>query len=315
MPSRKKDRGLGRGLSALMNDLGATDDEAPLETKSGPPDPLGAPARALVDDRRDDPAPSAASISSVSIDRLQRNPDQPRRLFDRNKLDDLIASIQQRGVLQPILVRPLEGSRNFMIVAGERRYQAALKANLTQLPVIIRDLSDRDVLEIGIIENVQRADLNPMEEALAYERLINDFGRTQADIATTIGKSRAHVANTVRLTGLSERARELLMEGKLTAGHARAVLAAKDSDALTEAIVANGMSVREAEAWVKGDQVAKKRRTRAEKPSDIVALEQKIRDRTGFAADIRHIGKGGEIRLKYKDLDDMEALLKRLGSA
>lgn len=327
MSGRKK--GLGRGLSALMSDAGLDepnspvirDDKAikrnaPLETKSGVPETVSK----LVDapkaekQRREQP-----SVMNVAISRLVRNAAQPRKVFERDKLDDLIASIQQTGVLQPILVRQIDSQTtpegvDFQIVAGERRWRAAVKAGLTSIPIIIRELSDRDVLEIGVIENVQRADLNPLEEALAYERLIKEFGRTQADIATSIGKSRVHVANTVRLTGLTERGRDLLMDGKITAGHARALLAATDPDALAEAVIKNDWTVRQAESWVKDDKAAQNPKSpKPGKPADIKALEQRIRDTIGYTADIRHGSRGGEIRLKYKDLDHMESLLTRMG--
>jgi ParB family chromosome partitioning protein len=327
MSGRKK--GLGRGLSALMNDAGLNDadspinsdetssaGEMPLETKSAVPHSVSN----LVDAPKDPDTPrQQPSVQNVAISRLMRNSAQPRKVFERDKLDDLIASIQQTGVLQPILVRKIDGQSaqdgaDFQIVAGERRWRAAIKAGLTSIPIIIRDLSDRDVLEIGVIENVQRADLNPLEEALAYERLIKEFGRTQADIATSIGKSRVHVANTVRLTGLTERGRELLMGGKITAGHARALLAATDPDALAEAIIKNDWTVRQAESWVRDDKSAQNPNApKPGKPADIKALEQRIRDTIGYAADIRHGARGGEIRLKYKDLDHMEALLARMG--
>ena len=310
MAGRKKDRGLGRGLSALMNDLGAVETEAPVADKQIA-EPLSAPVDAPAPDRPSE----QPGVSNVAISRLVRNPDQPRRRFARDAMDDLVASIQQKGVLQPILVRALPDTKKFQIVAGERRWQAATQAGLTSVPIIIRKLSDRDVLEIGVIENVQRADLNPMEEALAYSKLISEFGRTQTEIATTIGKSRAHVANMVRLTKLPTRARDLVAEGKLTAGHARAVLAADDPDALTEAILREDYSVRQAEDWVRREgKPERAARVKLEKSADIRAVEQKIQDRTGFKADIRHKGKGGEIRLRYRDLNDMEDLLRRLGS-
>lgn len=327
MSGRKK--GLGRGLSALMSDAGlnepnpltktdknAATSEAHLETKSAVPSSI----TALVDAPKDPRSPrEQPSVMNVAISRLKRNAAQPRKVFDRDKLDDLIASIQQTGVLQPVLVRRIDGDTtadgaDFQIVAGERRWRAAVKAGLTAIPIIIRTLSDRDVLEIGVIENVQRSDLNPLEEALAYERLIKEFGRTQADIATSIGKSRVHVANTVRLTGLTERGRDLLMAGKITAGHARALLAATDPDALAEAILKNDWTVRQAESWVKDDKSERSpAEPKAGKPADIKALEQRIRDTIGYTADIRHGSRGGEIRLKYKDLDHMEALLARMG--
>ena len=313
MAGRKKDRGLGRGLSALMNDLGATETDAPIVEDA---------ADALVDKVREPGEPSPQpGVRNVSISRLQRNPDQPRKHFARDAMDDLVASIQQRGVLQPILVRPFKDRKsayaeNYQIVAGERRWQAALKAGLTSVPVIVRELSDRDVLEIGVVENVQRADLNPMEEALAYEKLIAEFGRTQSEIATSIGKSRVHVANTVRLTGLTARGRELLIDGTITAGHARMLLTAEDPDALAEAIVANGWSVRDAERFIKAQRDQRLQpgsRAAQPKPSDIVALEQRIRDRVGLRADIRQKGVGGEVRFRYGDLDALDGLLKQLG--
>lgn len=327
MSGRKK--GLGRGLSALMNDAGLNPSdggetkavvdpspEAALETQSLAPDAMSK----LIDAPKETGTPrEEPSVLNVAISRLVRNTAQPRKVFLRDKLDDLIASIQQSGVLQPILVRKIDSDGNpdgadFQIVAGERRWRAAVKAGLTSIPIIIRDLSDRDVLEIGVIENVQRADLNPLEEALAYERLIKEFGRTQADIATSIGKSRVHVANTVRLTGLTERGRELLMDGKITAGHARALLSASDPDALAEAIIRNDWTVRQAESWVRDDKSDRNpAAVKPGKPADIRALEQRIRDTIGYAADIRHGSRGGEIRLKYKDLDHMEALLTRMG--
>ena len=354
----KKNRGLGRGLTALMNDLSLTEQdaqvsdgqsnrtsadlEAPIKT-SDQVEPSKAPfsskdmerlaeIEALEQQLLDTHTPQAGDdsgttmlsdapaetrdISSVAINRLVRNPNQPRKIFERGQMDELIRSIQQRGVLQPVLVRPLETKSedkavSYQIVAGERRWQAALKAGLTAIPIIIRDLSDRDVLEIGVIENVQRADLNPLEEAMAYEQLITEFGRTQAEIAENIGKSRSHVANTIRLLGLSQRGRDLLLTGEISAGHARAVLAADEPDALVEAIIEQGLSVREAESWVKGDEKAAKPTagSKATKTADIEALEKEIRDKTGVNIDIRHKGKGGELRLRYRDLKEMDRLL------
>ena len=327
MSARKK--GLGRGLSALMSDAGLNDDqpsETPSQKTTAKPSPLETKSAHhtdssdIVDAPKDPSAPrEQPSVMNVAISRLVRNSAQPRKVFERDKLDDLIASIQQTGVLQPILVRKINTEEtpdgaDYQIVAGERRWRAAVQAGLTSIPIIIRTLSDRDVLEIGVIENVQRSDLNPLEEALAYERLIKEFGRTQADIATSIGKSRVHVANTVRLTGLTERGRDLLMAGKISAGHARALLAAEDPDALAEAILKNDWTVRQAENWVKADKSGQPTTVaKPGKPADIKALEQRIRDTIGYAADIRHGARGGEIRLKYKDLDHMEALLARMG--
>ena len=193
-------RGLGRGLSAL---LGEAD-----------PPSTGAAAAAS-------PPPAT---NEVSIELLRRNPDQPRRVFDEAELDDLSRSIAEKGVLQPILVRPAPGAPGeFQIVAGERRWRAAQRAGLHSVPVVVREFNDLEVLEIGIIENVQRADLNPLEEAAGYKALIERFGRTQEAVAASVGKSRSHIANMLRLLNLPESVRNFLSEGKLTAGHARAV--------------------------------------------------------------------------------------------
>lgn len=380
----RKNRGLGRGLSALMNDLSLTEQEAPL---GGPSDELEAPLKtsedpvsretvkgrkqavrdaeiaalerellnnhkatrtsleplSTGDNKAEKTAPATplthnadkdqpetqeqSPIASVAIDRLVRNPNQPRKVFEREAMDDLVRSIQEKGVLQPVLVRPVEANTRsdtrqyYQIVAGERRWQAALKSGLNAIPILVRELSDSDVLEIGVIENVQRADLNPLEEAMAYEQLIAEFGRTQADISKSIGKSRSHVANTIRLLGLSERGRELLLSGDLTAGHARAVLSASEPDALVEAILEQGLSVRDAENWAKGDQrensspAADSRTKKPTKTADITALETELRDRTGLTSDIRHKGKGGEIRLKYRNLEEMDRILAHLRKA
>lgn len=377
----RKNRGLGRGLSALMNDLSLTEQEAPLGSPSDEleaplktsEDPVSRetvkgrkqavrnaeiaalerellnnhkPSRTTLEPLRVDenqaetqqaaPQPSQQTqgetqsdtpISSVAIDRLVRNPNQPRKVFEREAMDDLVRSIQEKGVLQPVLVRPVEADTRsdtrqyYQIVAGERRWQAALKAGLNAIPILVRDLSDSDVLEIGVIENVQRADLNPLEEAMAYEQLITEFGRTQADIAKSIGKSRAHVANTIRLLGLSERGRELLLSGDLTAGHARAVLSASEPDALVEAILEQGLSVRDAEKWAKNDHRnshdngAGTPRNKLSKTADITSLENDLRNLTGLNTDIRHKGKGGEIRLKYRNLEEMDRILAHLRKA
>ncbi|HEX2561615.1 ParB/RepB/Spo0J family partition protein, partial [Phenylobacterium sp.] len=213
-------RGLGRGLSAL---LGEEDVRAP-----------GAPAPA---------APTGASVREIPIEFLQRNPDQPRWVFPEEQLVELAASIRDKGILQPILVRPLPEGR-YEIVAGERRWRAAQRAGLAAVPVLVRELSDMQVLEIGVIENVQRADLSPIEEATAYKQLMDRFGRTQDSVAEAVGKSRSHVANTLRLLALPEGVRNYLLEGRISAGHARAIATAPNAEALAEEIIAKGLSVR-----------------------------------------------------------------------
>lgn len=297
--SKKPARGLGRGLSALMADI------APAQNPE---------TQAAVD------KPSSAGVHVIAIDKIVRNPDQPRRHFDKQKLEELSASIADKGVLQPILVRPIQGGAGddvYQIVAGERRWQAAMKAKLDQMPVLVRTLTDREVLEIGVVENVQRADLNPIEEALAYKALIEQFSRKPADIAKAIGKSRSHVANMIRLLGLPKRARTLLAEGKLSAGHARAILAAPDPEALTDAILQDGLSVRAAEAFARK---ALKRESakvlpptqRGEKNADIRYLEKQLSEYLGLKVGLNHKSPGGTVSIRYKTLEELEALTLRL---
>jgi len=221
MVKKSKERGLGRGLSALMSDVSVA--AIPQEEPKAKKTPVKKTPKKMAKDK---PTPIPANqrgVTSVAIDQLERNPDQPRKYFDKDKLAELTQSIKDKGVLQPILVRPLPRQTNhekkhYQIVAGERRWQAALKAKLDTMPVLIRELSDQDVLEIGVVENVQRADLNPIEEALAYQALSEQFKRTQEDIAQAVGKSRPHVTNMLRLLTLPKRAQTYLAKGKITAG-------------------------------------------------------------------------------------------------
>jgi len=259
-------------------------------------------------------------VTSVNISQLERNPDQPRKYFDKEKLDELTQSIKDKGVLQPILVRPLgkgtSKTKHYQIVAGERRWQAALKARLDTMPVLIRELSDQDVLEIGVVENVQRADLNPIEEALAYKALSDQFKRTQDDIAQAVGKSRPHVTNMLRLLTLPKRAQTYLAKGKITAGHARAIIAAPDPTELADAIAQKGLSVREAEDWVRRIKAAdgQTKKVPSQKDADTRKVENELSDMLGLKTDLRHKGPGGELRIKYKTSAQLEALIKQLQS-
>ena len=320
----KKDRGLGRGLSALMADVNAL---APALN------PQENPQSSQKTNSETEPVQPIASrgINTIAIDQLVRNPDQPRRYFDPALLGELTQSIKDKGVLQPILVRPVPDRAKvkehgvslsrplYQIVAGERRWQACLKAGLTEMPVLIRELSDRDVLEIGVIENVQRADLNPVEEAMAYRTLIDQFGRTQHDISKAIGKSRPHVANMLRLLTLPLRAQEALKTGEITTGHARAIVASPDPDALVEHIISHKLTVRDAEDWVRRLKKQKNNQAGLEavrapetKSADIRAVEAELRDNLGLIVDLRHKGPNGEIRLKYKTNEQLERLLTKL---
>lgn len=330
-PKKTSERGLGRGLSALMSDIGALNDEPASLRSEQDLDQGGSikPNSALspVDEiekntPEDDSQPARANgVRFVNIAKIDRNPDQPRKHFDVALLQDLTQSILDKGVLQPILVRPIYKAgrvETYQIVAGERRWQAALKAGLDALPVLIRDLSDQDVLEIGVVENVQRADLNPIEEAMAYQALKNEFGRTQEDIAKAIGKSRPYIANMLRLLTLPARARTYLAEGKLTAGHARSIIAAPDPSELADAIVQNGLSVREAEDWVRRIKKSAHNeampKARAYKDADTRKAEQDLMDALGLGVDLRHKGPSGELRIRYKNSAQLNELIKRLSN-
>jgi ParB family chromosome partitioning protein len=290
-----KQRGLGRGLAALMGELDDTDENAP--ERAGEP-PREAP-----------------------IELIRRNPDQPRRVFDEDELEQLTNSIREKGVLQPILVRPAPDAPGvYQIVAGERRWRASQRAGLTSMPVLVRELDDADVLEIAVVENVQRADLNPIEEAQGYRALIERFGRTQELVATAVGKSRSHVANSLRLLNLPEDVREHLAAGRLSAGHARAIATAPEPSALAARIVEEGLNVRQAETLAR--QVGTPRHERdaarsrpkppTEKMPDTLALEQDLEDMLGLTVSIEDRGGEGELRVRYASLEQLDDICQRL---
>ncbi len=291
----ERQRGLGRGLSALM----------------------GEPVAGAVS-----VVPGAAlpgGVLSVPIESLKPNPDQPRKVFTREDHEELTQSIRDKGVLQPILVRQQPGEDGvWQIIAGERRWRASQAARLTQVPVIVREMDDLEVLEVAIIENVQRADLNPLEEAAAYSVLMERFGRTQDAVAGIVGKSRSHVANTLRLTQLSPGARTHVLEGRLSAGHARALLTAKNPDALADLIVDQGLNVRQAEALSRKSQddpkptPAKAAPGQGETSPDISALEQDLTDALGLKVTLADKGGRGELTLSYASLEQLDDLCRRL---
>ena len=293
-PKQKPSR-LGRGLSALIGEVeGASSYES-----------------------RDPEAKTDAS--TIAISDIRPNPQQPRRYFAEADLAELAESIRAKGVLQSILVRPdPKSGGKYQIVAGERRWRAAKQAGLTEIPATIRQMDELELLEIGIIENVQRTDLNPIEEAEAYGALMKRFGRTQEGLAESVGKSRAHIANTLRLLNLSEVARTHLREGRISAGHARAALGAPDPDAVIAMAVTKGLSVREVEKLsrsAKDDgsvEAVAGRVRRAEKDVDTEALEADLGRALGLDVDIRHKGDKGEIRIKYSDLEQLDDLCRRL---
>jgi ParB family chromosome partitioning protein len=280
---------LGRGLAALIGDVG--DESGALERARG--------------------------ARRVPIEFIRANPRNPRRKFAEEDLSELTASVKEKGILQPILVRGVPGkSDQFEIIAGERRWRAAQKAGLHDVPVLQLEIDDREALEIAIVENVQRADLNALEEAAGYESLIEEFKYTQNDLARVVGKSRSHVANTLRLQKLPANVKRYLQEGKLTAGHARALLAHEDPEGLAKLIVEEGLNVREAEARAQERPATKgkggRRRTKPQKSADIRALEKRLSDALGLTVEISQRGQGGEVRVRYKTLEQFEGLSRKL---
>lgn len=286
---------------------------------------LGRGLAALIGEMDQLPAADIGSQPTVNPDRLVpiefvgRNPRNPRRYFDESELQDLASSIRQHGIVQPVVVRTIADNR-FEIIAGERRWRAAQLAGLIEIPVIIRDVDDRTALEIAIVENVQRSDLNPLEEAMGYELLIADHGYTQNDLGEIIGKSRSHVANSLRLLKLPEPVRDMLASGTLSAGHARALIPTSDPVALAKTIVAKGMSVRDAERIAQNDiksqgDPANQPQALArkdEKDSDTLALERTLSDVLGLDVTVNHKGNGGHLRIAYKTLEQLEEICRLL---
>jgi len=238
----------------------------------------------------------------------------PRRTFDPEQLEDLTNSIREKGVMSPLLVRPSEDPNIFELIAGERRWRAAQKAGLHEVPVIVREVGDKEALELAIIENVQRADLNPLEEAMGYGQLIEQFDYTQQDLAQVIGKSRSHVANTLRLLRLPEDVRSMVASGTLTAGHARTLITAEDPATLARQIVSGGLSVREAEAMSQQREVAGKKKPGepAERDADTVALERRLSDALGLSVALAHSERGGKLEIRYKTLEQLDGLCLKL---
>ena len=295
--AKSKPSRLGRGLSALMGEIDAVGAVPTTEGKAAP----------------------ATVSNEIDIDLIRRNPAQPRRTFDETALNELAESLKAKGVLQAILVRPDPKDRGkFQIIAGERRWRAAKIAGLKSIPALVREIDELELLEIGIIENVQRADLNPIEEAEAYEALMKRFGRTQDSLAQSVGKSRVHIANTLRLLQLPESARAYVRDGKLSAGHARAALGAPDPEALIRMAAEKGLSVREVETRAKDAREGGSIETKsakspgAEKDVDTEALEADLTRTLGLAVDIRHGKDGGELRIRYRDLEQLDDVCRRL---
>lgn len=291
MADRKDQRrGLGRGLSALMADV----DVGPSPSESRRP-----------------------SDRELPIEQITPNPDQPRRTFTQQQLDELAESIRTRGVLQPLIVRP-KGD-GYEIVAGERRWRAAQLAQLHEVPVVIRDFTDTEVLEVAIIENIQRADLTAIEEALGYRQLMDRFGHTQEKLAEGLGKSRSHIANLLRLLTLPQDVQNMVNAGTLSAGHARALITADDPIGLATQVVGKGLSVRDTEKLAKDASLPKgtarpRPRGPQEKDADTRALESDLAAALGMSVSINHApgGEGGEITVRYKTLEQLDDIVGRL---
>ena len=290
MEKKTKTRGLGRGLSALMADV---------EPQAGT-------------SRRPD--------ATLPIDRIYPNPDQPRRSFTPDQLEELAASIREKGVIQPLIVRPRPGQDgDYEIVAGERRWRAAQMAQLHEVPVVIRDFDDTEVLEIAIVENIQRADLNPVEEAAAFRALMDRFGHTQEKLSTALGKSRSYIANILRLLTLPAEVQAHLREGRLSAGHARALITAEDPVALAQKVIAGALSVRQTEALAKKPKqssrpTGKPSAGMVDKDADTRAIEGDLSAALRMGVQITHDpgGEGGRMTIRYSSLDQLDELCMRL---
>ncbi len=292
--AKKERKGLGRGLSALMADI-ETPEVAPSEQ-----------------------AAHAAGATLVPVEKVLKNPDQPRSDFDKEKLAELAASIKARGIIQPLIVRPAPGSKDeYQIVAGERRWQAAQLAQLHDIPVIIREMDDQEFMEVAIIENIQRDDLNPIEEAQGYQTLMKTYGNTQEQVSEALGKSRSHIANLVRLLKLPMKVQGYLRTGQLTTGHVRTLVGNDDAEALAKLMIDKGLSVRAAESLVK--QGLSKGGSSAKAPSskdaDTKALENDLKANLKMKVSIDHDPSGkGKLTVAYKSLDDLDRLITALSN-
>ncbi len=277
---------LGRGLASLIGDLGAE-----------------------ANDR-------GRAQRRLPIELLKRNPNNPRRAFSEAQLDELAHSIRDRGIIQPLIVRPA-GHDNFEIVAGERRWRAAQRAGLHDVPVVVVEVNDRDALQLAIIENVQRADLNAIEEASAYQRLAEEFGYSQEEVAKTVGKSRPHVANTLRLLKLSKPVQELVAAQKLDAGHARSLVGLDDQEQLADLIIAGGYSVRQVEALVRerNARSTDKPREPRSKDANSLAFERRLTDALGLQVTLNQRGEAGVLHIRFSNLDQLDDIARKLERA
>jgi ParB family chromosome partitioning protein len=282
---------LGRGLAALMGDVGE-------ETKTE----------------------RGRNQRKIPIEFLRPNPRNPRRNFAEAELDELAASMRERGIIQPIVVRPVRGTADsYEIIAGERRWRAAQRAGLHVVPIVPLDVSDDEALQLAIIENVQREDLNPLEEAMGYQSLAGEFGHGQDAIAKVVGKSRSHVANTLRLLKLPEAVKAYIAEGKISAGHARMLIGHPDPEKMAREIMERGLNVRQVEAMAQeraqASGKAAKSRHRSTKDADTAALEKRLSDALGLAVTVDHRGQGGVVSIRYRSVEQLDEVIRRLESS
>jgi ParB family transcriptional regulator, chromosome partitioning protein len=280
---------LGRGLASLIGDLGAENNTAASER--------------------------VRSQRRVPIEFLRPNPRNPRRDFPAAQLDELASSIKQRGMIQPLAVRPVRGASDaYEIIAGERRWQAAQRAGLHDVPVVVLEVSDAEALELAIVENVQREDLNPLQEAAGYQSLIDEFKYHQDEIAKVVGKSRSHVANPLRLLKLPEFVKSTIRSGQVSAGHARALIGHPEPERIARQIIERGLNVRQVEALVRNHEKARGRH-RSQKEADTLAMEKRVSDALGLAVTVDHRGNGGAVHIKYRNLDQLRDVVRRLERA
>ena len=289
MSANKPASGLGRGLQALLGEAAVP--SAPSDAS----------------------APRPGGVREIEIGRIRPNPEQPRAQFREEAIDELADSIAERGVLQPILLRP--HADGFEIVAGERRWRAAQRARLHTIPALVREIDDSTAAEIALIENIQRQDLNAIEEAQAYKRLVDEFSHTQEELARIVHKSRSHVANLLRLLDLPAKVQIMVGAGELSMGHARALITAADPEGLAEEVVRRGLSVRETEQLARGDKPTRQRPLPIGyrgANADISALERQLGDLLGLKVGIKHSPKGGSVTLAYSSLDQLDMICQRL---
>ena len=289
---------LGRGLAALIGDVSEETKRAAVPQSGG----------------------GGRTQRRAPVEFLRPNPRNPRRDFPEADLDELASSLREKGIIQPIVVRPVRGSNDkFEIIAGERRWRAAQRAGLHDVPIVAVDVTEDEALQLAIIENVQRADLNAIEEASGYQALINDFRHSHDEIAKTVGKSRVHITNTLRLLKLPEKVQSLVRSGKVSAGHARVLIGRADAEELAQKIVEMGLSVRQVEEWGKASKDAGKSspppaKSRADKDADTIALERRLADALGLDVTIDHRGEAGVVHVRYRSLDQLDEVVRRLES-